>query len=174
MKIASILLILLASCNYKTVPLKNTYQNKPYEITSSANFNTVWDKVIDVFSQKGIGIKLIDRSSGLIVAHNATIPVTHEDSKGNLVNPNAWVVSAKVWEPGANRYYYPETGSVEWNIRIKDLGGSTSINVNITNIVTSTAVTQVNPVFALSNTSIVNTNAVSTGVFEKMISDLIK
>lgn len=45
----------------------------------AASFGKVWDAVIDVFSERNIGIKTLDRSSGLIVAENASVRV--EDGK---------------------------------------------------------------------------------------------
>ena len=41
----------------------------------AASFGKTWDAVIDVFSERNIGIKTLDRSSGLIVAENASIRV---------------------------------------------------------------------------------------------------
>lgn len=169
-----LILIIFSACEVKTIPLKGNYPKKPLELTAEKPFQQVWDKLIDLFAQKGIGIKIIDKSSGLIVAQNATLPVTHEDGKGRLVNPEAWVVSSQIYDPGARRYFYPETASVEWNVRIKDLqNGSTSINVNITNIVSATAVYTVSPIIAAPNVVMKNTEAVSTGKFEKMIAEYL-
>lgn len=167
--------ITLFSCSYQTIGLKGTYQTTPYETTTNSSFQQVWDKLIDLFAQKGLGIKVIDKSSGLIVAHNAMVPVTYENEKGQLADPNAWIVSPKVWEPGARKWYYVQSAAAEWNVRIKDSGnGTTKINVNLVNIVSSMAVTQLNLVFVGGTTTQVNTKAVSTGVFERMIADLIK
>ncbi len=165
----------IASCTPKAIPLKGTYVKEPYQVTTSSSFQTVWDKLIDIFAQKGIGIKIIDKSSGLIVAQNTSVPVTYEDAKGKLVDPSAWIVSSKIYEPGARKYYYPTSASAEWNVIVKDLSnGTTMLNVNITAINASTAVTQVGPIIALPTVSIMNTHAVSTGVFEKLLIDLIK
>jgi hypothetical protein len=41
----------------------------------AASFGKTWDAVIDVFSERNIGIKTLDRSSGLIVAENASVRV---------------------------------------------------------------------------------------------------
>ena len=38
-----------------------------------ASFSNVWDAAIDVFSQQNIGIKTLDRASGLIVAETAEV-----------------------------------------------------------------------------------------------------
>lgn len=171
----ALLIFLFNSCSYKTIYLKGSYQTKPFETVTTSSLNEVWDKLIDLFAQKGLGIKLIDKSSGLIVAHNSLVPVTRENEKGQLVDPTAWVVSTSIYEPGSRKYYYPTTASVEWNVRIKDLGNNTtSINVNMVNILANTVVTQINPVFVSGTSTSVNTAAVSTGVFEKIIADLIK
>lgn len=168
-------LIIASACTVKTIPLKGKYLSPPYVIESSNNFQNVWDKIIDLFAQKGIGIKLIDKSSGLIVAQNSLVTVTKEDKNGKPIDPEAWLVSSQMYEPGSQKYYYPEKASAEWNIRIKDLGnGKTSINVNLVNIVALTTVTQVNPIFMASTSTTYNTNVVSTGMFEKLLADLIK
>lgn len=172
----SILLILLFSCGYKSIPLKGKYDDKPFVITTPSSFSTVWDKTIDLFAQRGIGIKLIDRSSGLIVAQNASAPVTSEDSKGNLINKEAWVVTEKIYDPGPRKYYYSTTANIEWNIRIKELpGGSTSININLINVEIVTSAAKVNLLVPASTSSyVVKSPALSTRVFENMIAEIIK
>lgn len=91
--------LFFASCSPKIIPLKNTYDTKPFELTTNSDFETVWGKIIEMFAKNGIGVKIIDKSSGFIVAQNTTAPITTEDKNGKLVNPKAWAVSEKYYGP---------------------------------------------------------------------------
>lgn len=168
-------MVFIVSCAVKPIALKGNYSKEPHTIFSVNSFENVWDKLIDLFAQVGIGIKLIDKSSGLIVANSTTVGVTYEDKNENLADPTAWIVSSKIYEPGAKKYFYPKTASVEWNVRIKKAdGGGTNINVNITAINSQTSVTQVGPIVAVPTVSLMSTQSYSTGVFEKKLSDYLK
>lgn len=43
---------------------------------TTASFDKAWKAAIDIFSERNIPIKTLDRSSGLIVAENQTVPAT--------------------------------------------------------------------------------------------------
>ncbi len=125
----------LTQCTSKIAPVTKTYQDKPYEIISDNNRDIVWDKIVDFFAKKGLSIKLIDRSSGLIVSDETNLTYTHEDDKGNLKNPKAWVVLNRIYRYGSKLYIEPSTVTGEWNIRIKSTPeNKTNINVNLVNI----------------------------------------
>ncbi len=128
-------LVILIQCSPKIAPLTKTYQAKPYEAISDNNKDIVWDKIVDFFAKNGLSIKLIDRSSGLIVSDATTLTYTHEDDKGNLKNPKAWVVLNKIYKAGNKLYIEPTSLTGEWNIRIKSTSDNkTNINVNLVNI----------------------------------------
>jgi hypothetical protein len=132
----------------------------------------VWDKLIDLFAQKGLPIKIIDRSSGLIISDRSLLTTTFElkagglkDSAAFLVLPKLYVASSKKTTNIANGM--PVTG--EWNVRIKENTGSTTINVNIVNVRYETY----DPVSNRTREHIA-TNYQSTGIFERLVAESIK
>ena len=168
----AILTIIFASCTpMKLIPLKGNYVNTPYQFVSDKPKDKVWDNIIDFFAQKGLSIKLIDRSSGLIVSEKTGLTFTHEDKTGQLVNKGAWAVIPKIWSPGQNKYISLYTTIMgDWNIRIKELEtGKTSINVNLVNITGLTSSYSLNT----GPNTIIDAGK-STGVFEEMIAVSVK
>lgn len=162
-------MFLLAGCAIKTIPIKGKYLDKPYEVISDKSKEQVWDKIIDFFAQKGLSIRIIDKSSGLIISDKTALTWTFEDSKGNLINPDAWIVIEKSIDPGPNKLIKPASVSGDWNIRIKELpDNKTSINVNLVNI---KAKSGYQGKYAANEYDI---KALSTGNFEKLITDQIK
>lgn len=171
----------LASCSSKIIPLKGEYPSLPIQIISDKNFDTVWSNLIDLFAQKNVPIKIIDRSSGLIISEPSLLKTTIEMGNG-LLDSTAWIVVAKEHISG-NPNDLPITGGVysgiytkkktltvfdvtsDWNVRIKTQGDKTAINVNI-GIVKFNA--------ADPSKSFLIKSYRSTGVFEKLISDAIK
>lgn len=159
-------LLLLISCAPKITPIKGDYLNKPYSITSDQNKDAIWDKIIDLFAQKGISIKLVDRSSGLIVSDKTALTYSWEDTKGALVKKDAWVVIPKVFDRGSMKLIKPSIIIGDWNIRIKATpDNKTAINVNLVNIRGS---------YLLDSHTEVPIDGKSTGAFEQMIADNIK
>lgn len=159
---------LLPSCmSYKTIPLKGTYSDGNFEEYSDKNFNAVWDNVIDFFAKRGLPIKIIDRSSGLIISGEATMPYTRENSKGELIDKTAWVVVHRIIDPANKKTVPYQSVTAEWNVRIKEVSGKTLVNVNM-----------VNPYYTAvgddRRTMFKKGSFQSTGVFEKMIYDIVK
>ena len=166
-----VLSFILTGCAVnKIVPLKGTYMDKPFEIITDTPKDQVWDKIIDFFAQNGLSIKIIDRSSGLIISDKSSLNWTFEDAKGKLYKPLASVVIEKVVDAGTKKAIRPASVTGDWNIRIKQLSDNkTSINVNLVHIEATgysvkftTGVTQ----FSIKG--------LSTGNFEKLIADKIK
>ncbi len=179
------LLFLLLSCAApKVIPLKGNYPTQPIEITSNKNFDELWDKLIDVFAQKGLSIKIIDRSSGLVVSDRSLLPATIEDKNGNLMDPAAYIVVPKIYNKVAKRFipitkiitgpyvsksYVDKADPVsgDWNVRIKKTNTGTVINVNIVNITYTSLENKIQKETILQDYK-------STGVFERTLADLIK
>lgn len=66
----SVLLTLAVGC----VPFVRVTEPAPRSSREvEASFTNVWDAAIDVFSEQNIGIKTLDRASGLIVAETAAV-----------------------------------------------------------------------------------------------------
>lgn len=164
--IAAVVLLLATSCfTIKTIPLKGTYQETPIIIMSDNNKDVVWDKLIDFFAQKGLSIKIIDRSSGLITSEETQLTWTHEDKKGKVKWPQAWV--AIPMKNMSGTIINPESVSGEWNVRIKATADNrTSINVNIVNIRRGDRYDK--------SISYTISAGRSTGIFEQIIASAIK
>lgn len=163
-------LILACSClTTKRLPLKGNYFTPPFVITTATPKDLVWDKLIDLFAQNGLSIKIIDRSSGLITSEAARLSWSNETKNGELVNKDAIVAVPQKIFNGKTVKYDVITG--EWNVRIKaGIKDSTIINVNIVNIKET--------YYSIDNKSFpIITNlptARSTGVFERTIVNAIK
>lgn len=152
----------------KAVPLKGTYTNGNFEAITPTSKEKVWDNIIDFFSKKGLPIKIIDKSSGLIVSDETGLTWSYEDKNGKLIDPTAWVAIKKILISGTNTPIKPTLVTGEWNIRIK----------GAPNNQTSVAVNLVNPKYMNMNVSTLtyfsSGGVKSTGVFEKMIYEQIK
>lgn len=174
MKKALFILLFLSSCAPKIIPLKSTYDVKPFELTTPSDFETVWGKIIEMFAKKGIGVKIIDKSSGFIVAQNTSAPITTENKYGKLVDSTAWAVTPKLYDPGTRKYYYAKEGTIEWNIYIKrNTDNTTTININLIDISTVTSVYSLGNIVAPTAKTF-KTRALTTGVFEKQVAEQIK
>lgn len=161
----------LIGCGVKVIPLKGSYEQKPFQVIVDKPKDLVWDNIIDFFATKGLTIRIIDRSSGLITSDKSALTWTYENNKGGLVNPSAWVVVAKMIDPNTNKPILNPTVYGDWNIRIKEADGKTLLNVNLVNI----------NAYGIYYGFMQNTptpfqlkDAKSTGNFEKMISDIVK
>lgn len=156
---------LLVSCS-PLKPLRGSYYDseKPFTITTTKSVDEVWSKVIDLFATKGLAIKIIDKSSGLITSEKYSFLGTNttETENGTLTNPSAWVVCT-----------VPKLDKLAgaWNVRVKSDGaGKTIININITNL--EAQIIFPKSVYGYEKT--MNYDVKSTGNFERLISDLVK
>lgn len=155
------------------LPLKGDYPPTPIISASDKSFDKVWDNVIDYFAQNGIPIKIIDKSSGLIISDKAKLTWSFEDKLGKLANSSAWVVLQKIMDPLHEKPYTPNYVSGEWNIRIKSNDGKTTINVNLYNI-EATYGSYYYSSYTHSTIAPVKVEGKTTGVFENAISSAVK
>lgn len=166
-----ILLLAVSSCGVKSYPIKGTYLDKPYETTVTKTKEQVWERIIDFFATTGISIKLIDRGSGLIMSEKSELKWSYEKPNGALDDPTAWVVVPRMIDKASNQPYRNVKVTGDWNIRIKEADGKTTINVNLVNI---NSVAPVYGMWAVEANNMAISGTRSTGVFEKMIADIIK
>lgn len=155
--------ILLQSCaSGSEIGLKGNYQN-PNTFYFDRNENEVWSGLMAVLCDKGMSVKSMDKSSGVIFGdkYDFTNQSSAENAKGQLVNKDAFIVSQYVVFTGTN-YILPNQISADWNIRIFKAEGKTALKVSVKNIVSK---------YTLSQSSIYD--AKSTGNFEKLIADSI-
>ena len=191
MKYLIIVTLFFCSCGTtKLIPLRGTYPAMPIQITTDKSVEYVWDKLVDVFAQKGLPIKIIDRSSGLIVSDKSLLKTTIEESNGQLQDNTAWIVVPKQHDASLNRtvaitgttsgpyskQLIPRDVTGEWNVRVKKLeNGTTVINVNIVNLTFSDYVATGLGTPGYYKELPLNASLYkSTGVFERLITDLIK
>lgn len=167
--IALVLICSMSSCFEATQIQGNYSANNTF--TSDRKIDSVWSSIIDLFSSKGISIKVIDKQSGLIVSENTSFmhQYTFEGKDGKLENENAWVVVERRGN-GWGGLVQPIKLTGDWNIRVKELNNKTLVTVNLTNIDAS---------FYIGPTTYSSgvyrpLNCKSTGVFEKFIFDNIK
>jgi hypothetical protein len=125
--------LLVSSCGsvkYHAITSKSTLPDTYY---SDKTKDEVWSKTIEYFAKSGFGIKVIDKSSGLIVTDKYDFDklYTSEDDKGFLVNKDALLVCSHY---SFMNNVYANRVSGNWNIRIFEDKGKTAVNVNITNI----------------------------------------
>ena len=173
MKLLTLLIacIGLYSCTvHKVIPISEDHYD-PKTIETSSSFDQTWDKLIDLFAQNGLSIKVIDRSSGLIVSERGLLPSTIELDPGKPKNPAAYAVSPKVTYATRDKpLYYELTG--EWNVRLKKSETGTVISINMGNVEGKYVVYEVH------SRAVVYTklcpSCKSTGVFEDMIADVVK
>lgn len=168
----AIIVFLFSSCAPKLIPLKGNYPQTPIIYYTGTNKDKVWDNIIDFFAQRGISIRIIDRSSGLIISTPTNLAWTQEDKNGNMKNKDAYISIPLLYDKGAKKYYKPTSLTGEWNIRIKEVDGKTSINVNLFNIEASYYSN--NYTYRTSNYLVAITDGKSTGVFEKLIFEIVK
>jgi len=156
--------LIISGCGPKFYPITGNYYggNNPYQIETKKSKEDVWNKIIELFATRGLSIKLLDKSSGLIISEKLPFSgndCTVENENGALVNPNAFIVCDKVvWQ---TIDYEPQEAVGEWNIRVVGREGKTLINVNLINI----DVTYKGKLHGAGR---------STGKFEGLISDFIK
>lgn len=167
-------IFLFTSCAVKKIPIKGSYPTPPITETTTTKVDSVWSNLIDFIAQKGMTIKIIDRSSGLLITEDYSFEdvYTYEKKKtGQLANPSAYLVTSRI-KSTANKEgsIGPAVVLGNWNVRLKPSATGTLINVNITNIRSYLLVTSRNVDQRVESDFDVKT----TGVFERMIIENIK
>jgi hypothetical protein len=131
-----ILTLGMTSCYFQNVPLKGTYENHT-SFSSNKTYDEIWSNIIDLFSNKGIPIAVIDKSSGLICSDPVSFLYTYsfEDESGKLVDTSAWIALSRYYEPAYSKpQIVPKEILASWNIRIKRENDKTVVNINLVNI----------------------------------------
>lgn len=163
-----LIVVILSSCMVQqSFPLQSKYQETPYTIYSDKSKDEVWSKVIDVFAQKGLAISVIDKSSGLIGSNEYQFgnSMTHETMSGFLQDTTAWIVVNRYTTDGTNTLY-PNTVKGSFNVRVKEEGNKTSININLVGL----SAWYLQPSANLQ----IPYEVKSTGVFERTFAELVK
>jgi len=125
--IAVIIVTIINGCTPDSVPLKGKYIDNPIELTSTKTSDSLWLKIRQIFTEKGLVIKKVDAEKGLIVTTKTSFnsAYTHEDKDGKLVEPQAWVVLQKDFTK--RKEWNPKTIYSEWKIQINETEGGVTI-----------------------------------------------
>jgi hypothetical protein len=162
------LFLLLASCSIKWYPLKGHYPETPIIYHSDKSFDETWDKIIDLFSQQGFAISIMDKNSGFIASKKTGITSSYEDRKGKIIHPDAMVVLQRNNINQDMKLKNPNEGiRAEWNIHIKKDKTGTSVNINMVNI-------EIMVVGGSTHVEWVAAHGRTTGSLERIIYDAIK
>lgn len=131
-KILILFIVLMCACSSTKIT-----NNAPssYTFTTTKPFEEVWSGVIDYVASKGVSIKNIDKASGIIITDEYSLinSYTYEDKKGQLINPNAYVVINRI-KGGFGATLTPDFVTGNYNIRVKTLDQETSVTVNLVNL----------------------------------------
>lgn len=158
----------LQSCTVtKEVPVKGSYLTEPYTVVTQKPWAQVWDNVIDIVAQTGIGFTTLDKSNGLLISKEYSFQglITHEKLSGELADTSAWVVTKSLYYTVSKEYERPTLITGILTVRVKQSGEGTIININFTNFKT----------YLSGRATPTDSYPVkSTGVFEKKLADKLK
>jgi hypothetical protein len=118
-------------CDASLAPLKGKYSDAPSEITLTLPADSIWVKIADLFSAKGLKVKSIDKIKGQIITTKSSFisAYTFEGKDGQLEEPQAWVVLPKVIRK--EKQWIPKSIYSKWNIQIAETtGGQTMVKVD--------------------------------------------
>ena len=172
--VALFLMLLITSCfTVKEASLTKDYSKNVSSYESNLTVDQLWSKVIDYFSETGVGIQTLDKSSGIIISqdYNFIIKFTVENDKGELIDSTAWAVCncTTIKDQNGKTTALPPTTSLgNFNVRIKEEGGKSKISINLLNFRFTRTYSGL---YGMQSTS--TFQAYSTGVFEKSVMNYI-
>ena len=170
-------MVFIVSCDIRSIPLKNTYQDQPYQFSVSHRKEQVWSKLIDIFTAKGLAIKIIDEKSGLITTENISFlnSFAWEKKDGSLTNPAAFVVCSKVRGPFTfPASLHPSSLSGQWVVRTKQEPDKTIVDIKLANASGIYGSESLGSFGQTPVSEIRNLSVASTGVFEKAVAEALK
>ena len=155
-----IAIIIISGCNPNMIPLKGNYVASPIEFTSAQSSDSLWLHITQIFAEKGLGVKKVDKMKGLIVSKKTPFISVYsfEDTVGALKEPQAWVVLQKVFIK--TKLWNPKTIYGKWSIQISDAEADIK-TIKIDSIVICT--------YSPNIFATVETRGQTTGRLEKLI-----
>jgi hypothetical protein len=117
------------------VHIKGKYQEGPVRMKIDLPASAVWEKVISVIANNGLNVKIIDKSSGLIVSDPLSFISSYsgEGSTGAINNKNAYVVTTSIKTTEETNFLESLTAS--WNLRVTETdSGKATVSVLLYNI----------------------------------------
>jgi len=129
-KLIVVPLLSLQACNPQLISLKGYYPLTSTEITFTSPADSVWSHLSTLFSNYGMPIKKIEKDKGLITTTNTSFIsiYTFEDDKGQLVQPDAWIVLPKAISN--KKEWKPQEIYSQWQVQITETEKSTTLQIN--------------------------------------------
>jgi hypothetical protein len=124
MKKLTLILAILVFSSCATVPpgIFTFESSKMY----NKNFDVVWEKIIALFAEKNISIKTLEKSSGIVVAEDTSVPFNRVPGS-TKIESNFCDCGA----PGGFNYYRELQG--RFNVFVRKVGTEqTSVQINTT------------------------------------------
>lgn len=125
-------LVIIGACSSNIVLVKGKYSDAPLEITTAKHVDSIWSTITQLFNEKGLTIKKLEKEKGVIVTAKSRsfIPAySFEDSTGNLIEPEAWIAMRQTYIN--NKKWTPHNIYCKWNIHVTEIGkGLSTIKVD--------------------------------------------
>lgn len=118
-----------------TVRIKGKYQEGPIRMEVAKSYDETWNKVIDFISDIGLNVKMVDKSSGLVISDPTSFfgQTSIEDKDGKMINPKAYIVTSRTNDPNVKNPIKNTTAS--YNLRVKEITpGKSVVSVLLYNI----------------------------------------
>lgn len=132
--ICLIFILSISSCA-RHIPIKGTYKEGSIKAEFEFSYDKVWEGVIELIAERGLDVKMVDKSSGLIISdrnsffgHN-----TYEEAVSKPKNPKAFILTSRTSD-NYNPMPYADVSAV-YNIRVKSEGlEKTLVSINLHSI----------------------------------------
>ena len=119
-RLSLVVLVATAAC---VAPLPPPAPQLRPAATVNGSFGRTWQAAVDVFADKNIGIRTIDRSSGLIVADPVSVPA---DARAGFNQPNPLADCGKDMLA-----HYPPPSSAAYNVRVRGDSSTSTVLVTV-------------------------------------------
>jgi hypothetical protein len=153
---------------HQVIPLKGSYTKFPYVINTSQSYDEVWSNIVHLLQASDMAGKILDKSTGVVVAQLTDALLTDEDKKTE-VDSSAWAVVEKIYDVPTNKLYYAKAGTVEWSISVKSNDGKMIVSIDSINVKATTEIHGFDYIVGFKTVKDYQTHFESTGKFEKML-----
>ncbi|HJV19319.1 MAG TPA: hypothetical protein VJ552_05520 [Sediminibacterium sp.] len=129
--------IIFSGCENKLIPLKGIYSS-PYKVKFSSSRESLWPKLIEIITSKGLSIKTLDEKAGVITTDNTSFidKYTWENEDGSLLNSKAFVVCNKYRGIlTLSKSLNPANISGQWSFFVKQGSNNTTLEISLANAI---------------------------------------
>lgn len=142
------------------VGIKGKYQEGPVRMIVESSYEDTWNMVIDFISDIGLNVKMVDKSSGLVISDPTSFSglSSIEDRNGQILNKDAHIVTSRTNDPNVKNPI--KSVDASYNLRVKEIGqNKSSVSILLYNIRVQ------------GDNALFNHKGKSTGNFEKWVLD---